>query len=178
MCDFNSDTAPMHIFVKGFWDAHTIAAKIYEKDSQTLLEVIKLVEKLNTAQQVTATLIPPTVNMMPNDDICFVCGKTGHIGHHCPDAQCYNCHDFGHFSKDCPEKVLPSGTPHYHDRSHSQSHYDHNHRDRSQSPHYRHSQRRCFHGSGSHHWSHHGRSSNKYQRHTSHSPSCYCSSLQ
>ena len=35
-CDFNSNTAAIHIFVKGFWDAHNIMAKIYEKDPQTL----------------------------------------------------------------------------------------------------------------------------------------------
>ena len=35
--------------MKGLKDAHNIVAKIYEKDSQTLLEVIKLVEKLNRA---------------------------------------------------------------------------------------------------------------------------------
>ena len=41
-------------------------------------------EKLNTAKQVTATLTPPTVNMMLNNYRCFVCGKTGDIGCHCP----------------------------------------------------------------------------------------------
>ena len=51
-----SATAAICIFIKGLWDAHNIAAKTYEKDPQTLFEVIKLVEKVNTAQQVTATL--------------------------------------------------------------------------------------------------------------------------
>ena len=37
--DFNSDTATIHIFVKGLQDAHNIMAKIYEKDPQTLLKV-------------------------------------------------------------------------------------------------------------------------------------------
>ena len=64
----------IHISVKGHWDAHTIAAMIYEKDPQTLSEVIRLVEKLNAAQQLTATLTPLTVSMMSNDDRCFVCG--------------------------------------------------------------------------------------------------------
>ena len=32
----------------------------------------------------------------------------------------------------CPDKIPPSGTPNHHDRSCSQPHYDHNHRDRSQ----------------------------------------------
>ena len=72
-CDFNTDTATVHIFVKGLWDAHNIAAKIYEMDPQTLFDVIKLVEKLNMAQQVTATLTPTTNNMMLNNDRHFVC---------------------------------------------------------------------------------------------------------
>ena len=78
------------------------------KDPQTLSEVIKLVEKLDMAQQVTATLVTPMVNLMTNNDRCFVCGKKGHIGQHCPDVQCYNCDGFGHFSQDCPEKIPPS----------------------------------------------------------------------
>ena len=40
----------IHIFVKGLLDAHTTAAKIYEKDLQTLFEVIRIVEKFNIAQ--------------------------------------------------------------------------------------------------------------------------------
>ena len=39
---------------------------------QDLIGVIKLVEKLNTAQQVTATLSPPTMNMRSSDNWCFV----------------------------------------------------------------------------------------------------------
>ena len=31
-CDFNSDTVTIHIFVKGLWNVHNTAAKIYEKD--------------------------------------------------------------------------------------------------------------------------------------------------
>ena len=57
-CVFNSDTTVIHIFLKGLWDAHNIMAKIYEKDPWTLSEVIKLVEKLNMTQQVTAILTP------------------------------------------------------------------------------------------------------------------------
>ena len=56
-CDFNIDTTTIHIFVKGLQDSCNITAKIYEKDPQTLSEVIQLVEKLNTTQ-VTATDIP------------------------------------------------------------------------------------------------------------------------
>ena len=102
------DTVAICIFVKGLWDTCNITGKVYKKDLQTLSEVIKLVEKLNTAQQVTATLSPPTVNMISSDNRCFVCGRKGHIGHHCSDVQCYNCDDFGHFAQDCPEKISPS----------------------------------------------------------------------
>ena len=49
-CDFNSDTAVIHIFVMSLWDAHNNMAKVYEKDPQTLSEVIKLVMKFKTAQ--------------------------------------------------------------------------------------------------------------------------------
>ena len=59
MCDFNCDTAAICILVKGLWNTHNIMAKIYENYFQTLLEVIKLVKKLNMAQWVTATLTPP-----------------------------------------------------------------------------------------------------------------------
>ena len=60
--------------------------------------------------QVTATLTFLTVNMMLYDDRCFVCGKTGHIGCHCPNAQWYNCKNFSHFAHDWPDKILPSET--------------------------------------------------------------------
>ena len=62
------------IFVKGLWDANTTAAKIYEKDPQTLSDVMRIVENFNTALQLTAMLTPSTVSMMSNDDRCFVCG--------------------------------------------------------------------------------------------------------
>ena len=87
---FNSNTATIYIFIKDFHDAHNTETKIYEKEPQTLSEVIKLVKKFNAVQQVMATLTSPTVNMMSDDDWCFVCRKTDHIGDHWLDAQCYN----------------------------------------------------------------------------------------
>ena len=100
-----------------------------KRTPQTLSEVIKLVEKLDMAQQVRATLSPPRVDMMLSDNRCFVCGKTGHIGHLSPNMQCYNCDGFGHLAQNFSEKILLSGMPHHHDmmtfRSHSQSHYSH-----------------------------------------------------
>ena len=106
-CAFDNDTMAICIFVKGLQDAPTIATKIYEKDPQTLAEVIRLVEKLNEAHQLTATLTPSTVSMMYGDDRCFVCVQTGHFGHHCPNAQCYGCNEFGRFAEECPNKIPP-----------------------------------------------------------------------
>ena len=31
-CNVNNDTATIHIFAKGHWDANNIAARIHEKD--------------------------------------------------------------------------------------------------------------------------------------------------
>ena len=121
--------------IKGLLDTHNITGKVYEKDSHTLSEDIKLVEKLNMAQQVTAILSSPIANIMPSDYRCFVCGKKGHFGYYCPDAQCYNCAGFGHFTQDCPENISPSETPHHCDRSHSHSCHSCNSRDMSYSFH-------------------------------------------
>ena len=68
-----NDAATIRIFIKGLKNAHSLAARIYEKDPQTLTDAITEVEKLNAAQQLTATIIPSsTVNMMSNEeDQCF-----------------------------------------------------------------------------------------------------------
>ena len=63
-----------NLHFNGLWAAHTTAAKIYKQDTQTLAEVIRLVEKLNAANQLTTTLTPFMVSMLSNDDRCFVCG--------------------------------------------------------------------------------------------------------
>ena len=143
-CSFNSSTATICIFIKSLWDAHNTAAKIYKKDPQTLLEVIKIIRMFNAAQQVTATLTSSAFNMMSSDDQCFVCGKTGHIGCNCPNMQCYSCKEFSHFVQDCPDKISPSGTSYQHNRLCSQPCYDHNHRDKLQCLNYRHNHRRHF----------------------------------
>ena len=64
-CNFMNDAANIRIFIKGLQKAHSLAAKIYEKDPQTLTDTITEVEKFNEAQQLTATIIPSSmVNMM------------------------------------------------------------------------------------------------------------------
>ena len=67
-CAFDHDTVAVCIFVKDPRDAPTITSKIYEKDPQTLAEVIRLIEKLSAAHQLTATLTPSAVSMMSGDD--------------------------------------------------------------------------------------------------------------
>ena len=59
--------------MKGLKNAHTLATHIYEKGPQTLADTIMEVEKLQAAQQLTATLLPSsTVNVMSNEeDQCF-----------------------------------------------------------------------------------------------------------
>ena len=50
---------PLLGFLKGLKNAHTIATRIYEKGPQNLADTIKEVEKLQAAQQITSTLLPP-----------------------------------------------------------------------------------------------------------------------
>ena len=74
-CNLTNNATTMRIFVKGLMNAHTLATCIYEKGPQTLGDTISKVEKLQAAQQWTATLLPSsTVNVMSNkEDKCFQC---------------------------------------------------------------------------------------------------------
>ena len=80
-CYLTNDTATIRIFTKGLKNTHSMATHIYEKGPQTLSDAISKVEKLNTVQQLTTTIIPlSTVNMMSNDeDHCFQCQEQGHL---------------------------------------------------------------------------------------------------
>ena len=69
-CNFTNNAATIRIFVKGLKNTHTLAAHIYVKGLQTLADIINEVEKLQAAQQLTATLLPSsTVNVIPMMEI-------------------------------------------------------------------------------------------------------------
>ena len=72
-CNFINSTAIIRIFVIGLKNAHTLAAWVYEKGPKTLADAISEVEKLQAAQQLTATLLPlSTVNVMSDEeDQCY-----------------------------------------------------------------------------------------------------------
>ena len=63
------------IFVKGLNNVHTLVAHVYEKRPLTLADTISEIEKLQAAQQLTASLLPSsTVNVMSSEeDQCFQC---------------------------------------------------------------------------------------------------------
>ena len=112
-CKFDNDAATIRIFIKGLKNAHTLATKVYEKGPQSLADAIREVEKLQAAQQLTSTLLPPSsVNTMSSDDDkCFQCQETGHMACYCPHIRCFDCDNYGHVAVDCPNKIPPSGIP-------------------------------------------------------------------
>ena len=57
-CNFTNNATTIKIFVKGLKNAHTLAAHVYEKGPQTLADAFSEVDKLQAAQQLTATLLP------------------------------------------------------------------------------------------------------------------------
>ena len=140
-CNFTNNTATIRIFVKGLKNAHTLATQIYEKGPQTLADAIPEVEKLQAAQQLTATFIPSsTVNVMSHkEDHCFQCQESSHIECHCPSVQCFKCDEYGHIVMGCLHRIPPSGTPAHHHRLQSQ----HRHHNRSTSCHHHNDRYRC-----------------------------------
>ena len=112
-CNFHNNAATIWIFIKGLKKcSHALASNIYKKGSQTLADAISEVEKLQAAQQLTATLLPSsTVNVMSSeDDKCFQCQELGHMACHFPHIQCFDCDGYSHIAADCPDKIPPSGT--------------------------------------------------------------------
>ena len=80
-----------------------MARRVYEKGPQSLADAIREVEKLQAAQQLTATLLPSSsVDIMSsNDDKCFQCQELGHMAYHCPHIKCFDCGEYGHITADC-----------------------------------------------------------------------------
>ena len=106
--------------MKGLKNTHTLAAHVYQKGPQILADAISEVEKLQAAQQLTATMLPSsTVDVISNkEDQCFQCQELGHTVHHCPNVCCFECNDYGHIAADCPDRIPPSGMPACHKRQH------------------------------------------------------------
>ena len=117
-CNFTNNAATIRIFVKGLKNTHTLAARVYEKGPQTLTDAISEVQKLQAAQQLTATLLPSsTVNVITNEgDQCFQCQELGHLSCNCPNVCSFECNECGHKAADCPDRIPPSGTPACHKR--------------------------------------------------------------
>ena len=144
-CNFTNSAAKIRIFIKALKGAHTITTRIYEKAPQTLTNTIRKVEKLQAAQQLTATLLPAsTVNVMSHEeDRCFQCQGSGHIARHCPNVHCFECNEYGHIVMAHPDWIPPSGMPACHHRKESNTRHwtrspsRHCHQDR-----YRHSRSR------------------------------------
>ena len=63
-CNFTNNAVSIRIFVKGHKNTHTLVTQIYEKGPKTLTDAISEVEKLQAAQQLTATLIPSSTVML------------------------------------------------------------------------------------------------------------------
>ena len=120
-CNFNNNAATIRIFIKWLRNAHTLATQVHKKGPQTLADAIREVEKLQAAQQLTATLLPSsTVNvMLSEDDKCFQYQELGHMACHCPKIRCFICDEYGHAATDCSDKIPPSGTPAHHRKHHS-----------------------------------------------------------
>ena len=139
-CNFTNNTGTIRIFIKGLKNTHGLATCIYEKRLQTLADTIYTVERLQTVQHLTATLILPTMfNVMSQEeDHCFWCQEQGHIACHCPNVRCCECDEYSHVVVDCPHRIPPSGTPANHQqprsysRHHTQSSSQHHHEDRHQ----------------------------------------------
>ena len=74
-CNLNNNAAMIRLFIKGLRNVHTLATRVYEKGPQSIADTIREAEKLQAAQQLTATLLPSSlVNVMSSDDDkCFQC---------------------------------------------------------------------------------------------------------
>ena len=68
-------------------------------------EVIRIVERFNAAQQLTAMLTPSMVSMMSNDDRCLFVDKWVILATTAP-IQCYRCDDSATLHRTAPTRLL------------------------------------------------------------------------
>ena len=89
-----------------------------KRDLKLLTDAISEVEKLQAAQQLTASLLPSsTVSVMTNEgDQCFQCQELGHLTCNCTNVCCFECDKYGHIAADCPDRIPPSGMAACHKR--------------------------------------------------------------
>ena len=89
-CNFTNDAATIQIFIKGLKNAHSLATCIYEKGPHILNDAISEVKKLKAVQQLTATINPPSmVNMSNDEDHCFQYQEHGHIARNGSSIMCH-----------------------------------------------------------------------------------------
>ena len=81
-CDFNSHPAKIRIFLKGLINSSKIAPGVYKKGPTTIENTISIVEKISSAQRITASF-------SQNHQISMM--KRGSTDHHTPSQDCSNC---------------------------------------------------------------------------------------
>ena len=86
-CDFDSHPAKIRIFLKGLVNSRRIAPGVYKKGPTTIEDTISIVEKISSAQRITASF-------SQNHQISMM--KRGSTDHHTPSQDCSNCGQLGH----------------------------------------------------------------------------------
>ena len=117
-CDFDSHPAKIRIFLKGLINSSRIAPSIYKKRPTTIEDAIGIVEKISSAQHITASFFQnhqismmkrgPTNHHTPNQD-CSNCGQLGHPWFTCPGIICDGCNQCGHIYRHCWDRIPLSG---------------------------------------------------------------------
>ena len=130
-CDFDSHPAKIRIFLKGLINSSRITPSVYKKGPTTIEDAISIVEKISSAQCITASFSQNhQISMMkrgrnehhapehhhalthhqPINQDCSNCGQLGHPWFTCPCIICDGCNQCGHIYRHCWERIPPSGT--------------------------------------------------------------------
>ena len=118
-CDFDSHPAKIRIFLKGLINSSKIALSVYKKGPTTIEDAIGIVEKISSAQRITASFFQnhqismmkrgPNDHHMPNQDSSN-CGKLGHLWFTFPCIICDGCNQCGHIYRHCWDRIPLSET--------------------------------------------------------------------